>query len=124
MESVVSRLKGVRPAIEEILATSGAVGLSYGIIHHGQVVHTEDFGYRDLKNRLPFNSKTMLLICSMTKGLVTSVLGDLVEQRKLEWDNTIKDLLPEYAPQSADLKEKATRADILSIRSGMERYNI
>ena len=82
-ESMVSRLVGIEPVIEEIMSISGAVSLSYGIIHHGQVLHTANFGFHDYEEKLPVNSKTMFSICSMTKGLVSSALGNLVEEQKL-----------------------------------------
>lgn len=123
-ESTVSRLEGIKPVIEEIMSISGAVGLSYGIIHHGQVIHTANSGFRDYENKLPVDSKTIFSICSMTKGLVSSALGALVEEQKLSWESPIHQLLPSFAPQSSTLKENATLVDFLSMRSGIERYNV
>lgn len=123
-ESMVSRLVGIKPVIEEIMSISGAVGLSYGIIHHGQVLHTANFGFRDYEEKLPVDSKTMFVICSMTKGLVSSALGTLVEEQKLSWDSPVHQLLPSFAPHSSALKENATLLDFLSMRSGIERYNV
>ena len=77
---MVSRLVGIKPVIEDIMSISGAVGLSYGIIHHGQVLHTASFGFRNYEEKLSVDSKTMFAICSMTKGLVSSALGALVEE--------------------------------------------
>lgn len=46
-----------------------------------------------------------------------------MENGKLAWDAKLKDLLPAFAPRSAELKEKATLTDMLSMSSRMERYN-
>lgn len=122
--SIRSRFVAVRPVIEEILAVSGAVGLSYGVIHEGELAHVESFGYRDRDRGLPVDSKTMFSICSMTQGLVTSILGELVEVGKLSWDAKIKNILPTFDLSSVQLKENSSLTDILSMKSGMERYNI
>jgi CubicO group peptidase (beta-lactamase class C family) len=88
-----SRLIIARPSIQQILSTSGTVGLSYGIIHRGAIVHTDNFGFRDHFQKLPMTLETMMPICSLTKGLLTSALGLLVEEGKLEWDARVSDLL-------------------------------
>lgn len=98
IDSMVSRFTGIKPMIEEILSVSGVVGLSYGILHQGQIIHTESFGYRDYEQKLPVDTQTMFPICSMTKGLVSSALGLLVEKGKLKWETPVHELLPCYAP--------------------------
>ena len=115
MESIASRFVSIRPAIEEIPAISGAVGLTYGVVHEGKLLHAESFSYPGKDAQLTLNTQTMFSTCSMTKGLVSS---------KLSWDAKIKAVLPGFSLQSVELKEKTTLTDILSMRSGLERYNI
>lgn len=66
----------------------------------------------------------MFHICSMTKGLVTSALGVIVDEGKLSWDTPAHRVLPEYSPNSRKLQKCATLTAFLSIRSGIESYNI
>lgn len=82
-EAVVSRPKRIRNVINIIISVSGAVFLSYGVIHHGKVVLIGSFGFRDRDKRLQVESKTMFAICSLTKGLVTPALALLVQKGKL-----------------------------------------
>lgn len=123
-EMIASRFITARPTIQHILSSAGTVGLSYGVVHHGEVVHVDSFGFRDHAQKIPMTEETIMPICSMTKGLVTSALGLLVEEGKLKWDARVSDLLPEFAPRSQTLTERATLIDFLSMRSGIERYNI
>lgn len=124
LELIVSRLKGIRPTIEEILSIAGSVGLSYGVVHNGNMVHVDNFGYRNLEEKLPVDENTMFPICSMTKGLVSSVLGLLVEDGKLSWDTPVHQVLPSFTPRSQLLQHHATLLDFLSMRSGIESYNV
>jgi len=49
----------VGPAVEDISAVSGAVGLNYEIVHQGTLAPTDSFGYRDQERGFPVDSKTM-----------------------------------------------------------------
>ena len=120
--AVVSRLIAARPVIEHILSICGTVGLSYGVIHHGKLVHMDNFGFRDLEKKVLIDEETMFPICSMTKGLVSSTLGLLVEDAKLEWDTPVHEIVSAYAPRTEHLRSSATLVDWMSMRTGLESY--
>ena len=48
MADVVGRVAALWPVIEQMLSRTGTAGLTYGIIYKGDIVHTENFGYRDV----------------------------------------------------------------------------
>lgn len=48
MNGIVNRLTALRPNVEDIMSLTGSAGLTYGVIHQGEVIHTENFGYRDM----------------------------------------------------------------------------
>ncbi|EON63642.1 hypothetical protein W97_02870 [Coniosporium apollinis CBS 100218] len=123
-DAIKSRLTAIRPVIEEILTAAGTVGLAYGVIHEGKIVHTDNAGFSDLERKLPVNEETIFPIASMTKGLVSSALGLLVEDEKLEWDTPISKMLPDFNPRSKEVRESATLIDLLSMRSGLENYGV
>lgn len=60
----------------------------------------------------------------MTKGLVSCALGLLVNEGNLSWDTPVRELLPDYAPRNQWLRESATIADFLCMRSSLEQYNV
>ena len=60
----------------------------------------------------------------MTKELVSSTLASLVEEQNLSWETPVHQVLPSFAPRSDLLREHATLLDLLSMPSGLERYNI
>lgn len=121
---IVSRLKVVRGTIEQMMAIAGCVGLCYGVISEGEVIHVESIGYRDHARQLPVDENTMFPICSMTKNMISSALGILVDEGKLKWDDVVSDILPLYRPVSRRLRHSAMLADFLSMRSGVESYNM
>ena len=118
LELIVSRLKAIRPTIEEMLSIAGSVGLSYGVVHKGTMVHLDNFGYRNVEEKLPVNENTMFPICSMTKGLVSSALGLLVEDGKLSWDSPVHQILPSFAPRFTTTSDTChiTRLSVHAVR--------
>jgi hypothetical protein len=47
-----SFLKGVRSTISKICEVTGSVGLSVGVIHRGDVIYQDHFGYRDVDKKI------------------------------------------------------------------------
>lgn len=123
-EAAIGRLAMIKPTIEKMMSIGGAVGFCHGVVHQGKIIHKQSFGYRGYDKKLPVDTKTVFPICSMTKGLVNCALGTLVEEGKLSWDTPIHELLPDYAPQDPSLRESTTLIDFLSMRSGLEQYNV
>ncbi|KAL8807105.1 MAG: hypothetical protein Q9182_000938 [Xanthomendoza sp. 2 TL-2023] len=123
MKAVAQRLKNARPIIEKIMSLSGTVGLSYGVLHEGSVVHTASFGFRDHDGRLPVDEETIFPLCSLTKAMLASAVGILVDDGKLSWDTKIKEAIPGFRTQSEELNRSASVLDYLSMRTGMQQYS-
>ena len=58
----------------------------------------------------------------MTKGLVSSVLGMLVEEGRLKFDDYITDLLPSFDPPNETFKATSRLSDWLSMQSRTQGY--
>ncbi|KAI1381185.1 beta-lactamase/transpeptidase-like protein [Hypoxylon crocopeplum] len=80
--------------------------------------------YNDVERRIPPNEETIFPICSTTKGLVSSLVGMLAEEGKVDFDDRVCDLLPAYNPSSPELKTSARLSDWMSMQSGTEPYQV
>lgn len=124
MNALTQRLESARPVLERILSLSGTVGLSYGLVHEGKVAHTKSFGLRDHDQKLPVNEEAIFPLCSLTKAMVALGVGILVDEGKLSWDSTIREIVPGFQTQSEELHESASILDYLSMRTGMQQYSV
>ena len=97
--------------------------MTYGIIHHGEVIRTASFGYRNIENKLPVNAETIFPIASLTKAPVAAGIGILVEEGKLNFTTPVSEVLPEFRTQSDLLHHDATISDFMSMRTGMQSTN-
>ncbi len=61
MSDIAEKLQSLRPQILEILAASGSPGLSLGVLHHGDVIHTAHLGRRDaVRDSLPNDTQSTM----------------------------------------------------------------
>jgi len=78
------------------MTITGTPGVSIGIIHHGQTAGTHHFGYRDVQNKVQANDDTRYNINSLSKSLVSSLVGMEVHRGGLDWFEPIKSWLPGF----------------------------
>lgn len=123
MPTLVSRLQSLHPAIRDILATSGSPGISLGVLHQGQVIHTAHFGRRDANRPDPPNDNTIYHVASLTKAITASAVASLVDDGVLDWDLPVRHYLPEFGQREDELGQKCTLIDLLSNRTGLAMAN-
>jgi CubicO group peptidase (beta-lactamase class C family) len=123
MAATVKRLEALAPRIEELASIAGTVGVSLGVLHHNEVIHTANYGYRDLEKKFPPDQETIYPMCSLTKAMVAAGVSMLVEEGKLEWDKPIKNYLQDFRTQNKTLQNGVTLTDLLSHRTGLQSTN-
>lgn len=122
--SALKRLQGLNATIAEICSISGTPGLSYGVLHEGQVLYKGNFGYSDLEAQLPSTSDTKYYIGSLSKAFTAAAMGTLVEDEKITWDTSIQDILGDgFHFSDPVLTEQMSVLDILSHKMGLQRSN-
>lgn len=117
--TVNKNLIGLDEKITKIMADWKAVGCAVGIVKNGKVIYTKGFGYRDLYKKLPVTPQTLFPIGSNTKLFTATAIGLLVNDKKIEWDKPIKQLIPEIEFNSDILNNNVTIRDMLSHRTGI-----
>lgn len=59
---------------------------------------------------------------SCTKAITATLIGTLVEEKKLSWDTTLPQALPDAAPRMNDAFKKVTLAQLLRHRAGLAAF--
>jgi len=120
MELVAStKIQNIRDFIREKLSEWHTPGLAVAIVQNGEVILSEGFGYRDLEGQLPVTTETLFPIASISKSFTTTVMGLLVEEGKLNWDQPVRSYLPEFAMHEATATERVTPRDLVCHRTGL-----
>ena len=119
MSKLGEQLKALEPTLAELLAISCAPGLSLGILHHGEIIHTAHFGRQDCLDSAPPNDDTIYRIASLTKAMTASAVALLVEKGTLDWDTPIREYLATFCRRIDEVGQKTTLRDLLSHRTGL-----
>jgi len=101
------------------LKTFDVPGISVAVVKDGKVIHSKGYGVRSLKNNLPMDQNTLVGIASNSKAFTAAALAMLVDEGKLEWDDKVRDFIPEFKLYNPYVTEEFTIRDLLTHRSGL-----
>jgi len=119
-----SQLEEIDSVITEALATFEVPGAAVALVEDGKVVMMKGYGLRDQKNNLPVTENTLFPIGSCTKAFTALLIGKLVDEGKLDWDDPIIQHIPEFRLKDPHATHKVTIRDALAHRSGLPRHDM
>ncbi|MCC9165821.1 serine hydrolase [Pontibacter harenae] len=105
--------------VERSMKAFDVPGIALAVIKDGKVIHSKGYGVRSLETKEKVNEHTLFGIASNTKAFTTAALAILVDEEKLEWDDKVRDYIPELKLYNPYVTEEFTVRDLLTHRSGM-----
>lgn len=117
----MEKLRGLEPLVSRICKIGGAPGLSIGVIHRGEIIYQHRVGTRDVQTGEAPNSDTMYFIGSLTKAMVSALVGIMVDEGVLEWTTPVCEILAEVTDSLAGFGRSSTILDLLFHRTGASR---
>ena len=116
-------LAGLAAVIDKALAEQRIPGAAVGVVCGDAVVLLEGYGLRDIENKKPMTPDTMMPIASVTKQFTVAALGTLVRQGKLDWDEPVRDFMPDFRLHDDYATLHATPRDLVTHRIGLPRHD-
>jgi CubicO group peptidase (beta-lactamase class C family) len=104
------------------MRTFDVPGLSMAIVHEGRVVLARGYGVREQGKPDPVDEHTVFAIASNTKAFVTTALGLLVAEGKLDWDDRVVDRLPGFRTWDEFTTHDLRIRDLVCHRSGLATW--
>ena len=80
-------------------------------------------GYSDVEQKVPVDEETIFQVASLTKNMVAALVGMLVNEDKLRWDQPIHEILPDWNVQDSTVRNQTTILDCLAHRTGLQMNN-
>lgn len=105
--------------ITETLTTFDVPGISVGILKDGKIVYATGHGIRSLTNKKDMNKNTLVGVASNSKGFTCFALAMMIDDGKLNWDDKVRQHIPEFQLHDAWVTEEFTVRDLVTHRSGM-----
>jgi len=96
---------------------------SIGIVKDGELVFTGNYGVLEVGKEDKPNSQTLYAIASNSKAFTSALIGVLVQEEKLKWDDKVKKYLPYFAMYNPWVSENITIRDLLCHRSGLGTFS-
>jgi CubicO group peptidase (beta-lactamase class C family) len=116
-------LTGIDTLMERILKERKGAGFAVAVVDKNKIIYSKGFGYRDTEKKLPVTTNTQFAIGSCTKAFTSLLVGLLNKEGKLEYDNPVRDYLPEVKFFNADLNNLLTVRDLMCHRTGLPRHD-
>ena len=90
-------------------------GVALAIVRGDEVIFARGFGVADVEKKTPVTPNTPFFIGSATKAFTATLVGMLVDEGRMGWDDPVEKYLPEFrlAVQSKDQNDRATLRDVL-----------
>jgi len=105
--------------IKETLTTFDVPGISVGIYKDGEIVYAKGHGVRSLTNKKDMNAETLVGVASNSKGFTCFALAMMVDAGKLNWDDKVRQHIPEFQLHDSWVNDNFTVRDLVTHRSGM-----
>lgn len=116
-------LEGFDDFVKALMVEWRVPGVSIAIVRNGRIALLKGYGYRDVQKKLPVTPQTLMPIGSNTKAFTASVLGTLVDEKKLEWDKPVREYLTNFRLSDEVAERLTTARDLMSHRTGLPRHD-
>src|SRR5688572_23989385 len=94
-------------------------GLAIAVVKDGSVAFAKGFGVRELGKPEPADAHTLFAIGSTTKAMTAALVGMLVDEGKLGWDDPVVKHLPSLQFKDPYMTKEITVRDLLTHRGGL-----
>ena len=105
--------------VDATIARYHLPGLAVGVIENGKVIYVRTAGETVAGSGHKITPQTLFKIASNSKAMTTALLGRLVDQGKLRWDDPVTKYLPDFRMYDPWVTQNMRVADLLTHSSGL-----
>ncbi len=98
-------------------------GFAMAVVKDDKVVFAKGYGVRELGKTDKVDENTSFAIASNSKAFTTASLAILVDEKKLNWDDKVSRILPEFQMFDSYVTSEMTVRDLVSHRSGLDTFS-
>jgi CubicO group peptidase (beta-lactamase class C family) len=98
-------------------------GMAVGIVYNGQLIFSKGYGVKETGKAESPDANTLFAIASNTKAFTAVLMGMLVQDGLLSWDDNVKDHLPYFEIFDPWVSSQVTLRDLLCHRVGLGTFS-
>jgi len=114
----------IKAFVETSMQELGIPGASMALIDGGKVVYEGGIGVRELGKPERVDENTLFMAASNTKGMTTLLLSELVDERKLKWDQPVIEVYPSFKLGDAETTKKVLVKNLICACTGLPRQDL
>ena len=118
-QAQLAPLAGFDESVAKAVRDWSATGLAVAVVKDGSVVFSKGYGVRELGKPDAVDADTLFAIGSTTKAMTAALVGMLVDEKKLAWDDPVVKHLPWFQLSDPYLTREITVRDLLTHRAGL-----
>jgi CubicO group peptidase (beta-lactamase class C family) len=119
-----NRVKLLQAFVETSMAKTKIPGAAIAVVQDGKAVFEKGFGVREMGKKEPVTPSTLFMIGSTTKSLTTLMIAKLVDDKKLDWETPVTELLPSFGLGDAHTSGKVLLKHTACACTGMPRQDL
>jgi beta-lactamase class C len=108
--------------VRQAMAIESIPGMALAVVYDGQDVLHTGYGITDLDNPFLVNERTVFRLASLSKGFAPVLVGMLVDEGVLNWDDPIVKYLPDFKLLDSRATAELTIRHLLSHTTGLSRH--
>jgi CubicO group peptidase (beta-lactamase class C family) len=99
-------------------------GVGFSLIDGGKVVYEGGLGVKELGKPDTIDANTLFIAASNTKALTTLMLAELVDEKKLRWDEPVVEAYPAFKLGDAATTKQVLIRHLICACTGMPRQDL
>ena len=119
-----AHISQLKEFIEKSMQELGIPGTAVALIDGGKVVYAGGFGVRELGKPEGVDENTLFMAASNTKGMTTLLLSELVDEKKIKWDEPVVDVFPSFRLGDTDTTKKVLVKNLICACTGLPRQDL
>ncbi len=119
-----ARIQQLKDFVQNAMKQFGVPGASLAVVDNNKVVFEGGLGVRELGKPDPVDENTLFMAASNTKGMTTLLLAELVDEKKLRWDEPVIEAYPQFKLGDPDTTKKVLVKNLICACTGMPRQDM
>jgi CubicO group peptidase (beta-lactamase class C family) len=117
------RIEQLRSFVETSMKKLDVPGAGFALIDHGKVVYEGGIGVKELGKPDRIDADTLFMAASNTKGMTTLLLAKLVDEKKLDWNEPVTKVYPDFKLADDAVTKQIEIKNLICACTGMPRQD-
>ncbi|MBM3760509.1 MAG: beta-lactamase family protein [Acidobacteria bacterium] len=123
LKLTAERIAEFKGFVEEGMKLAGEPGAAIALIEDGKIVYEGGLGVKEIGKPEKVDTNTLFMAASNTKGMTTLLLAMLADQKKLRWDQSVKELFPAFRLADEEVTKQVQVRHLVCACTGMPRQD-